>query len=271
MIFDCHVHTYDLDHSYQDCLKQMDAAGIDKIMLLSHHPASFWKESKSHASPIQSLESVMEWSKASDRFIPFYWIDPLETDAFEQVEKAVAAGIVGFKVICNRHFPGDERPMQVFAKIAEAGKPILFHSGILYSSSPSSMYNRPSMFEPLFYIPNLRFAMAHVSWPWHDECLAVYGHWQNSKDAGEITSEMFIDTTPGTPRIYREEVLRKIYTIGYDIENNVVFGTDCDSNYNTEYALEILAMDKEALDAIGVTPAQREKYYSKNLMRFLGR
>jgi predicted TIM-barrel fold metal-dependent hydrolase len=82
---------------------------------------------------------------------------------------------------------------------------------------------------------------------------------------------MFIDTTPGTPRIYRREVLGKIYSIGYDIEDNVIFGTDCNNRYSSEYAKQILAMDKDALDNAGVTPAQREKYYSKNLFRFLGR
>jgi len=188
----------------------------------------------------------------------------------EQVDRAVEAGIAGFKTICNRHFPGDERALRVYERIAAAGKPMLFHSGILYSGSPSSQYNRPAYFEPLFFIPKLRFAMAHVSWPWHDECLAVYGHWCDCRQKGLTSAEMFIDTTPGTPKIYREEVLRKIYTIGYDIEDNVMFGTDCNSDYRPDYVRQVLAMDKEALDNIGATAEQREKYYHKNLLRFLG-
>jgi predicted TIM-barrel fold metal-dependent hydrolase len=187
------------------------------------------------------------------------------------VDKAAAAGIAGFKVICNRCFPGDDRSMQVWERIAKTGKPILFHSGILYGNGPWSQYNRPVGFEPLFEIPRLRFALAHVSWPWCDENLAVYGFWQNRKHQGSTSAEMFIDTTPGTPRIYRREVLGKIYSIGYDIEDNVIFGTDCNSKYSSDYTKEILAMDKDALDNAGVTPVQREKYYSKNILRFLGR
>jgi predicted TIM-barrel fold metal-dependent hydrolase len=218
--------------------------------------------------PASALAQVMEWAAFSKRIIPFFWIDPLDGDAFDQVDKAVAAGIAGFKVISNRFFPGDPRPMQVWEHIAKAGKPILFHSGILYGSGPCSQYNRPVGFEPLFEIPKLRFALAHVSWPWCDECLAVYGYWQSRKGRGSTSTEMFIDTTPGTPGIYRREVFSKIYGIGYDIENNLIFGTDCSNEYSSAYTKEILAMDKDALDNAEVSPEQREKYYSKNILRF---
>jgi predicted TIM-barrel fold metal-dependent hydrolase len=276
MIIDCHVHTNPEPQSKEECIKQLDIAGISKMVLLSFHPASFYKEGVKNSpifnkpmTPAAALAQVMEWAAFSDRFIPFFWIDPLEEDAFDQVDKAVAAGVAGFKVISNRHFPGDKRPMEVWERIAKANKPMLFHSGILYGSGPWSQFNRPVGFEPLFEIPNLRFAMAHVSWPWYDECLAVYGFWQSRKEHGTTSAEMFIDTTPGTPHIYRRDVFSKIWGIGYDIENNVIFGTDCNNKFSSDYAREILAMDKDALDNAGVSPEQREKYYSKNMLRFL--
>lgn len=269
MIYDCHVHTHSFNIVPETCLARLDVAGIDKMILLSYQPAAFCKKARHPEASAARLSHVMKWAAASDRFIPFYWIDPTEEDAMDQAKKAIDAGVVGFKVICVYHYPGDERAMRVYEYIAAAGKPMLFHSGILYSPTPSSEYNRPSAFEPLFHISKLRFALAHVSWPWHDECLAVYGHWQNSKEAGEINSEMFIDTTPGTPEIYREEVFRKLYGIGYDIENNIIFGTDCNNEYDDAYALSILAMDKRALDAVGISAEKREKYYYKNLERFL--
>jgi len=276
MIIDCHVHTAPGAQSKEELIKQLDIAGIDRMILLSYHPASFYREDckdeaifGSPRSPKEALAQAMEWAAFSDRIIPFFWIDPLEEDSIDQVDKAVAAGIAGFKVICNRHFPGDKKPMQVWEHIAKANKPILFHSGILYGNGPWSQYNRPVGFEPLFEIPKLRFALAHVSWPWCDENLAVFGFWQSRKERGTTSAEMFIDTTPGTPRIYRNDVFSKIYGIGYDIEDNVIFGTDCNSHYDSEYATSILAMDKEALDNAGVGPENREKYYGKNILRFL--
>jgi predicted TIM-barrel fold metal-dependent hydrolase len=276
MIFDCHVHTNPAPQSREELLKQLDIAGFDKLVLLSHHPASFYRENTKESeifgkpvSPAAALAGVMEWAAFSKRIIPFFWIDPMDEDAFDQVNKAVAAGIAGFKVICNSFFPGDQRPKLVWEHIAKANKPILFHSGIFYGNGPWSQYSRPVGFEPLFEVPNLRFALAHVSWPWCDECLAVYGYWLNRKKRGATSAEMFIDTTPGTPRIYRREVFYKIYNIGYDIEDNVIFGTDNTSKYNSDYAKKILAMDYDALDHAGASTGQREKYFSKNSLRFI--
>ena len=276
MIIDCHVHTNPAPQSKEELIKQLDIAGIDKIVLLSHHPASFYREEciegEIYGKPIApavALSRLMEWAAFSNRIIPFFWIDPLEDDAFDQADKAVAAGVTGFKVICNRFFPGDDRPMRVWERIAESGKPILFHSGILYGNGPWSQFNRPVGFEPLFEIPNLRFALAHVSWPWYDENLAVFGFWQDRLKHGTTSARMFIDTTPGSPKIYRRDVFSKIYNIGYDIDNNVIFGTDCNTKYNSDYAKEIIALDNDALDNAGVSAEQKEKYYGKNILRFL--
>ena len=274
MIIDCHVHNSPLPQSKEKLIEQLDIAGVDSIVLLSCHPASFYREGSADGpiygkplSPAAALAQIMEWAAFSKRIIPFFWIDPLDGDAFDQVDKAVAAGIAGFKVICNRHFPGDDRPMQVWEHIAKANKPILFHSGILYGNGAWSQYNRPVGFEPLFEIPRLRFALAHVSWPWCDENLAVFGYWRSRKRSGTTTTELFIDTTPGTPRIYRRDVFSKIYS--FNMEDNVIFGTDCVSNYDSEKVKRIFAMDKDALDNAEVSEDKREKYYSKNFLRFL--
>ena len=276
MIIDCHVHTNPAALSKEELINELDMAGIEKIVLMSRHPASFSGKTGEEGdifgkavSPAAALAQVMEWAAFSNRLIPFFWIDPLEEDALDQVDKAIDAGIAGFKVISNRHFPADEKPMLVWEHIAKANKPILFHSGISWGNGAWSQYNRPVGFEPLFEIPKLRFALAHVSWPWCDECLAVYGNWQNRKDRGVTSAEMFIDTTPGTPPIYRNEVFYKMYSIGYDIEDNIIFGTDCTSKYDSNNAKEILAMDKKALDHAGASPEQREKYFGKNFLRFL--
>jgi predicted TIM-barrel fold metal-dependent hydrolase len=277
MIIDCHVHSQSGTQGKEELIKQLDAAGIDQTILFSLPPASFLRKDDSDGSllssnitvPSERLAEIMKWEDFSKRLIPFFWIDPLDGDAFDQVDKAVAAGIAGFKVICNRFFPGDERPMQVWEHIAKAGKPMLFHSGILYGNGPWSQFNRPVGFEPLLEIPNLRFAMAHVSWPWCDECLAVYGFWRSRKSRGTTSSEMFIDTTPGTPRIYRRDVFSKIWAAGANREDNVIFGTDCSNNYDPEKVKRILDMDKDALDNAEVSAEQREKYYGKNVLRFL--
>ena len=100
MIIDCHVHTNPAPQSVDELLNRLDIAGIDKMVLLSYHPASFYRESPKEGDifgkpvpPDKALAQLMEWAAFSDRIIPFFWIDPLEEDSFEQVDRALAAGV----------------------------------------------------------------------------------------------------------------------------------------------------------------------------------
>ena len=270
---DCHVHMDKKPEKLENMLARMDEAGVEAVGLLSFAPERFG-EVYEEPCPVKAkdrLDAVMDWAKRSDRIFPYFWIDPLEEDALEQVDLAVERGVDAFKVICDRFYPCDERPMEVWRYIAEKKKPILFHSGILYSPHPSSRYNRPVNFEALFEIPNLRFALAHVSWPWYDECIALFGQWQYLYGRGLTTAELFLDTTPGTPKLYREEVFTKLFHTGIDVENYLMQGSDCIIDYNVDYYRYVQEMDRAVINKLGLTEAQQEKYYYKNLLRFLGK
>ena len=270
---DCHCHMQGKIIPPEELLKKLDAAGMEAVEVMSFAPPSLmWAAALDcPRTPSDRLKFLVDFGSKSDRIFTMFWIDPTDEDAMEQVDRAVEAGVTGFKVICDHYYPCDDRPMQVFAHIAETGKPLHCHSGILYSPHVASRYNRPVWFEDLLEIPKLRFALAHVSWPWVDECLAVYGHWQSMKKRGQTTAEMFIDTTPGTPKIYREEMLMKLYNVGYDIENNVMLGIDNRYDYNVEYCRQICSGDEFLLSKLCVTEEQRNKYFWKNYYRFIGR
>jgi predicted TIM-barrel fold metal-dependent hydrolase len=112
--------------------------------------------------------------------------------------------------------------------------------------------------------------MGHCSWPWHDECIAVYGKFLNYYLTRQ-SSEMFFDVTPGTPVIYREELLTKLFTVGYDVENNIMFGTDGTAHtYNPTWTKQWLDKDAEIFDRLGVGDELRQKLYHDNVLRFLG-
>jgi hypothetical protein len=83
---------------------------------------------------------------------------------------------------------------------------------------------------------------------------------------------MFFDITPGTPEIYREELLTKLYKIGYNVGDNVMFGTDSNSaDYRAEWTKAWLETDRKILDKLGVSLENREKLYGMNLLRFLAK
>ncbi len=124
-------------------------------------------------------------------------------------------------------FPLGSAPDGSLFAIANAGKPLLLHSGILYNGKASSRFNRPAEFEALLTIPGLRFALAHIGWPWCDGTIALFGHYSALfRPRGAQASEMFIDLTCGTPPIYRHEALTKLCTVGFDVWDHLLFGTD---------------------------------------------
>ena len=214
----------------------------------------------------------MPWTGSSAEIHPFYWIDPLERDAPRQIDAAVEHGVAGFKVICDHYSPGDARALRVFRRIAAKRKPVLFHSGILWDGKDSSRYNRPALFEALLDVEGLVFSLAHISWPWCDELVAVYGKFLNAVERSSGSApEMYVDLTPGTPPIYRKDALIPLINVGYDVENNLVFGTDCETvSYNSAWAREWIERDASILDGLGQGQEKREKILSRNLERFLG-
>ncbi|MGB9620718.1 MAG: amidohydrolase family protein, partial [Armatimonadota bacterium] len=205
-VIDGHVHICDGPVDQGCLLERMGAAGVDGAVLISYAPAAFGWEARMAA---ERLDNLLAWVDGCDVLYPVFWIDPLEPDALDQVALANRVGVRGFKVICTHFYPGDPRALDVFRAIAESGKPIMFHSGILWDGHDSSRYNRPVEFESLLAVPGLRFSLAHVSWPWCDECIAVFGKLRLSDLAGK----MYIDLTPGTPPIYRQEVLTRLFTV----------------------------------------------------------
>ncbi len=82
---------------------------------------------------------------------------------------------------------------------------------------------------------------------------------------------MFIDICPGTPPIYREEALTKLWTVGYKVEDNILFGVDSSlDQYGVENARAIIERDNQIYDKLDLDASVREKIYWKNAQRFIG-
>ena len=269
MIFDGHTHLFDFSDDTELFRERLKEANIDGAMVMSVPANSFSR--KTDVKWKDRLAHVMEFTKHDKNWYPCFWIDPTEETALEQVEAACAAGIDAFKIICDHFHP--EEGLEVYQAIANTGRSIIFHSGILWDGKPSAKYNRPLEWECLLQLKKLRFALAHVSWPWHDEHLAMYGKFLNAYSFDpDLGVEMFIDLTPGTPAIYREEVLHKIHFIGYDVADNILFGTDCSvPDYKVGWFNEWKERDNAIYQKLGVPTETVAKIYERNLMRFLGK
>lgn len=268
-IFDMHIHL-GYTKPMADIIERMTEAGVYGGCVFSTPP----KEAKDicYKDFDERLEEVLSLTAPhKDRLFPILWIHPYEENIMKKIDIAVEKGIDGFKIICNDFYVYDEKCLEILQKIADLGKPVFFHSGILWDGNVSSEYNRPLNWEALLRIKGLKFSMGHCSWPWHDECIALYGKFLHSCLHGD-TAEMFLDLTPGTPEIYREDLIKKLFLSGYDTERNILFGTDCSAeDYKSELAKKWLRIDGELMDKFGVSDSARKNIYHNNLMYFLGK
>ncbi len=134
MLFDTHVHIDNFAKPQPGrLLKSMDESGIDRMALFAEEPAYFETDPLRLAQYNRDrLERLLQWCHLSGgRLVPIYFLNPIEKDAISQCDQALEAGAAGFKIICETFYPGDERAMPVYQYISDAGKAILFHSGIL--------------------------------------------------------------------------------------------------------------------------------------------
>ncbi|OGS34666.1 MAG: hypothetical protein A2293_02765 [Elusimicrobia bacterium RIFOXYB2_FULL_49_7] len=271
MKLDCHIHILEGKSDRADFRKRLKASGLDGGVLISPPPPCFPTLCRPQPAEVR-LKQLLFWTTGAPHLYPFFWVDPLEKGALHQVDKAAVSGVSGFKIICDHFPPGHPKAMAVYRRIASHNKPILFHSGILWDGKSSSSFNRPGEFEALLEIDRLRFALAHLAWPWCDELIAVYGKFQSAYALRkELSVEMFMDITPGTPPLFRQEALTKLLKTGYDVENNVMFGSDCRTNvYNNDWTLSWLSRDRAIYRKLRIPARIVSKIHGENLLRFLG-
>ena len=264
-LYDLHVHSHVEAAAPDVYLAKLQEAGIYGSAVFSPSP------SRDGLTLRERLDFVMDFCGAyPGRLFPVLFIHPDDDGAIEMAKEAVGRGIAGFKMICNSYCIFDQKPMELVTEIAALGKPICFHSGILWDGAPSGNFNRPVNWECLLDVPGLKFSLAHCSWPWYDECIALYGKIQNAYRSKPGACEMFFDLTPGTPVPYRRDLLTKLFTVGYDVKHNIMFGTDCSTDYNPEWANKWQDIDNGLYRELGVDDETRQYIYEGNFLRFFG-
>ena len=66
--------------------------------------------------------------------------------------------------------------------------------------------------------------MAHIAWPWCEECLAVMGRMKAAAGYDPSRWQSYIDTTRGTPAHIREQALAN--AVAFCGADRILFGTD---------------------------------------------
>ncbi len=210
---------------------------------------------------ISNEEIATACAEHADVLIPFASIDPAKgaPGAREARRLAQEFGVRGFKFhpSLQGFFPNDPVAFPLYEVIQELGLPAIFHTGqtgigarVRGGGGIRLKYSNPMCIDDVAVdFPDLRIVMAHPSFPWQDEALAVATHKPN----------VYIDLSGWSPKYFPPQLIRYANTL---LKDKVLFGSD----YPLITPDRWLA-DFESLD---IKPEVRPRILKQNAVALLG-
>lgn len=266
MLIDAHLHCTGREAT-GEVLRSLDDARVDIGVLL----APFLSEG-------YSLDDAASLRRANaylgrlvrghqDRLVGFAVVDPRDPAAADDLRRAVELdGLRGVKMVPTGWYPDEARVQPVFAVASELRLPMLFHSGI-FIDGRSGRFCRPTFFEVLRDHPGARVALAHLSWPWTDEAIAL-GLIDLINGVTPDAAAFRFDISFGAPPVYRREVLsRALAVLGPGL---LQFGSDCFLPCPGAEIAERHRWAADLLDELGVDAVGRQRIWSGTAAAWLG-
>jgi predicted TIM-barrel fold metal-dependent hydrolase len=156
-------------------LGEMDAAGIDKTVLLALDAGLAFRAGASMQDYNDYVAAIVK--EHPDRIIGFCGIDPRRgKEGLVELERCADMGLTGLKLwTLTGFYPDDESYYPLYQRATELGFPMLFHTG----GGPPGTYlkfNRPVYVDKVAVdLPEATIIMAHMGQPWVDEAVEVVG------------------------------------------------------------------------------------------------
>ena len=200
--------------------------------------AQYYRERKMAAVifPVDSEAEMGHWRIANeevaevaaehaDALIPFASIDPAKgkMGAREARRLVQEYGVRGFKFHPSMQgfYPNDRKAYILYEAIQEAGVPALFHTGQTGAGAGArgGMGVRLKFSNPIYLddvavdFPDMQIILAHPSFPWQDEALAVATHKPN----------VYIDLSGWSPKYFPANLVQYSNTL---LKDRVLFGSD---------------------------------------------
>jgi predicted TIM-barrel fold metal-dependent hydrolase len=197
----------------------------------------------------------------SDVLIPFASIDPHKGRAGVREARRLVRdhGVRGFKFhpSLQAFAPDDRMAYPLYEVIEELQVPALFHTGqtgigagVRGGGGVRLKYSHPMLIDDVAVdFPDLRIILAHPSFPWQDEALAVATH----------KPHVYIDLSGWSPKYFPPQLVRYANTL---LKDKVLFGSD----------YPVLTPDRWLADfaALDIKPEVRPKILKDNAARLLG-
>ncbi|MFG2696828.1 amidohydrolase family protein [Kitasatospora sp. NPDC048407] len=175
--------------------------------------------------PVPNEEIAEAAAANADVLIPFASIDPFRGKAgVRQARRLVEEfGVKGFKFhpSIQAFFPNDRLAYPLYELIEETGTVALFHTGQtgIGAGVPGGGGIRLKYANPMHVddvaadFPHLKIVLAHPSFPWQDEALAVATH----------KPGVHIDLSGWSPKYFPPQLVQYANTL---LKDKVLFGSD---------------------------------------------
>ena len=253
-IVDPHVHVNG-PADPAEILKHMDANGVERCLLISGPERASLPETRA-----KLLETKHIFEAAPERLGGLAWLNPTIPGMIGLAEEALEEmGYSGIKIIPDHWYVTDEAVEPFWEALNRLHASILFHTGILYAFDDSSRFCMPIYLEKLLHYPNIRFAMAHVSWPWTEECIAVMGRMRDAAGGSERW-QSYVDITPGPPPHIRKQAVGN--AVSFCGADRVMFGSDSTVPGDLECQAFCINDYKQIFDELGYDEATQERIFS---------
>lgn len=210
-----------------------DVLGMDL-----HQLAAFYRERRmaAVAFTIDTLGDVAEHAPTNeeigeiaaehpDAIIPFGSVHPMRGKAGAAIASRLIEdhGMRGFKFhpSVQEFYPNDRTAYPIYEVLAEHGLPALFHTGQNGVGSGTKggggvrlKYSNPMYLDDVAVdFPDMPIIMAHPSFPWQDEALAIAVH----------KGQVYIDLSGWSPKYWPPQLVQYANTL---LRKKVLFGTD---------------------------------------------
>jgi predicted TIM-barrel fold metal-dependent hydrolase len=173
---------------------------------------------------VSNDEMLEAAARHPDVFIPFVYLDVWRDHAgADEARRLIDAGARGFKFHppSGGYCASDQRLYELYEVIAAAKLPALFHTGQTAVGQGSGAgggvrlkYGNPIYLDDVAVdFPDMPIIMAHPSFPWQEEALAIALHKQ----------QVYIDLSGWSPKYFPPLLVQYANTL---LKNKVLFGTD---------------------------------------------
>lgn len=176
--------------------------------------------------PISNDFVAEAMKKNPDVYIGFASVDPWRgITSIDEVKRAVEElGLKGFKFHpgTQAFYPNDRQFYPIYEEISKYDVPILIHTGTtgIGAGMPGGGGVKLHSSRPIPFIddiaadfPNINIIMAHPSWPWQDEALAMAIHKPN----------VYIDLSGWSPKYFSPALIQYANS---KLQDKFLFGSD---------------------------------------------